>query len=134
MSLGPRVHAPRPATPSIQLIPGHVPDPRELVDIPEVRNLLRRLEAAWPYWAYFFNQVDDSIMLLLSCAANGFLERLECLLAFAQPEVGVANADPRMCIPGVQPYSLLEPNDGIVLLTKLALCDAQVVEHVCVVR
>ena len=30
-------------------------DPRELVDILEVRTLLRRLEAAWPYWAFFFS-------------------------------------------------------------------------------
>ena len=52
------------------VVDGYNSDPRELVDIPEVRNLLRRLEAAWPYWAYFFNQVDDSIKLLLSCAAG----------------------------------------------------------------
>ena len=37
---------------------------------PEVRSLLRRLEAEWPYWAFFFNQVDDSIKLLLSCVAG----------------------------------------------------------------
>jgi len=42
-------------------------DPRELVDIHEVRSLLRALETSWPQWAYFFNQVDDSIKLLLSC-------------------------------------------------------------------
>ena len=32
--------------------------------------VLRRLEAEWPYWAFFFNQVDDSIKLLLSCVAG----------------------------------------------------------------
>jgi hypothetical protein len=52
------------------VVDGYNNDPRELVDIPEVRTLLRRLEAAWPFWAYFFNQDDDSIKLLLSCAAG----------------------------------------------------------------
>lgn len=52
------------------VVDGYNNDPRELVDIPEVRTLLRRLESAWPFWAFFFNQVDDSIKLLLSCAAG----------------------------------------------------------------
>ena len=52
------------------VVDGYNNDPRELVDIPQVRTLLRSLEAAWPFWAYFFNQVDDSIKLLLSCAAG----------------------------------------------------------------
>jgi hypothetical protein len=58
------------------VVDGYNHDPRELVDIPEVRALLRMLEASWPCWAYFFNQVDDSITLLLSCVAgNRFLGR-----------------------------------------------------------
>jgi hypothetical protein len=52
------------------VVDGYNNDPRELVDIPEVRALLCGLEAEWPYWAYFFNQVDDSIKLLLSCVAG----------------------------------------------------------------
>jgi len=52
------------------VVDGYNNDPRELVDIPEVRTLLAQLEAEWPYWAFFFNQVDDSIKLLLSCAAG----------------------------------------------------------------
>jgi len=52
------------------VIDGYNSDPRELVDIPEVRTLLRGLEDSWPEWAYFFNQVDDSIKLLLSCVAG----------------------------------------------------------------
>ena len=51
-------------------VDGYNNDPRELVDIPEVRTFLRGLESSWPAWAYFFNQVDDSIMLLLSCVAG----------------------------------------------------------------
>ena len=58
------------------VVNGYNNDPRELVDIAEVRALLRGLEAEWPYWAYFFNQVDDSIKLLLSCVAGSrFLGR-----------------------------------------------------------
>ena len=52
------------------VVDGYNRDPRELVDIPEARTLLRQLEAEWPYWAFFFNQVDDSIKLLLSCVAG----------------------------------------------------------------
>jgi hypothetical protein len=58
------------------VVDGYNDDPRELVDIPEVRTLLRGLESSWPLWAYFFNQVDDSIKLLLSCVAGSrFLGR-----------------------------------------------------------
>jgi len=52
------------------VVDGYNNDPRELVDIPEVRALLRGLESSWPHWAYFFNQVDDSIKLLMSCVAG----------------------------------------------------------------
>lgn len=52
------------------VVDGFNDDPRELVDIPQVRSLLRGLEAEWPYWAFFFNQVDDSIKILLSCVAG----------------------------------------------------------------
>src|ERR1017187_9114758 len=45
-------------------------DPRALVDIPQVRTFLRAFNDAWPYWAYFFNQVDDSIMILGSCVCG----------------------------------------------------------------
>ena len=58
------------------VVDGYNNDPRELVDIPAVRSILRQLEASWPHWAYFFNQVDDSIKLLLSCVAGSrFLGR-----------------------------------------------------------
>lgn len=61
------------------VVDGYNHDPRELVDIPEVRSLLRRLEAEWPYWAFFFNQVDDSIKLLLSCVAGAVKEVVDLL-------------------------------------------------------
>jgi len=51
-------------------VDGYNSDPRELVDIPEVRELLRALYEQWPYWAYFFNQVDDSVKILGSCVCG----------------------------------------------------------------
>ncbi len=52
------------------VIDGYNHDSRELVDIPEVRGLLRRLVAEWPYWGFFLNQVDDSIKILGSCCCG----------------------------------------------------------------
>ena len=49
------------------VVDGYNDDPRELVDVPEVRVFLARFIKAWPYWAYYFNQVDDSIKLLAAC-------------------------------------------------------------------
>lgn len=49
------------------VIDGYNHDPRELVDIREVRSFLQGFDRHWPYWAFFFNQVDDSIKLYLSC-------------------------------------------------------------------
>lgn len=49
------------------VVDGYNEDPRELVDIAEVRAFLQALERSWPYWAYFFNQVDDSLIIFLSC-------------------------------------------------------------------
>jgi hypothetical protein len=52
------------------VVDGYNHDPRDLVDIPEVRSLLKRLGAEWPYWGFFFNQVDDSIKILGSCCCG----------------------------------------------------------------
>lgn len=52
------------------VVDGYEDDPRELVDIPEVRSFLRDFSVQWPYWAFFFNQVDDSIILLGSCVCG----------------------------------------------------------------
>lgn len=49
------------------VVDGYNDDPRELVDVPEVRTFLARFTQAWPYWAYYFNQVDNSIVLLAAC-------------------------------------------------------------------
>ncbi len=51
-------------------VDGYNEDPRELVDVAEVRAFLRAFERQWPYWAFFFNQVDDSIKILISCVCG----------------------------------------------------------------
>ena len=51
-------------------VDGYNQDARALVDIPEVRTFLRAFEREWPYWAFFFNQVDDSIKILMSCVCG----------------------------------------------------------------
>ena len=52
------------------VITGYDDDPREIVDIPEARLFLKHLARDWPYWAFFFNHIDGSLVLLLSCAAG----------------------------------------------------------------
>jgi hypothetical protein len=52
------------------LVDGYNEDARELVDIAQVRDFLCALEQQWPYWAFFLNQVDDSIKLLGSCVCG----------------------------------------------------------------
>ena len=49
------------------VVDGYNDDLRELVDVQEVRAFLVEFTRQWPYWAFFFNQVDDSIKLLSSC-------------------------------------------------------------------
>lgn len=51
----------------ILVIDGYLDDPRELVEIKEVRDFLGKFNELWPYWAFFFNHVDDSIRLLFTC-------------------------------------------------------------------
>ena len=51
-------------------VDGYNDDSRELVDILEVRTFLCELEQQWPCWAFFFNQVDDSVKLLASCVCG----------------------------------------------------------------
>lgn len=35
--------------------------------MPRCALFLQALERSWPYWAYFFNQVYDSLIIFLSC-------------------------------------------------------------------
>ena len=51
-------------------VDGYNQDPRELLDIVEVRSFLRSFYTAWPEFGYFFNQVDESIKLLASAVCG----------------------------------------------------------------
>ena len=46
---------------------GYDTDPRELIDIAEVRAFVIGLHGAWPYWAFFLNQLDHTINLWVAC-------------------------------------------------------------------
>lgn len=52
------------------VVDGYNEEQRELIDIPEVRAFLQLFNERWPYWAFFFNQVDDSIKLLSCCVCG----------------------------------------------------------------
>ena len=52
------------------MVSGYEEEPRELVDMAEVRSFLRDFTVQWPYWGFFFNQQDDSIILLGSCVCG----------------------------------------------------------------
>ena len=51
-------------------VEGYDADPRELFEIEEVRRFMRALDATWPYWFYFMNQVDDGLKWLESCLCD----------------------------------------------------------------
>jgi hypothetical protein len=51
-------------------VSGYEDDPRALVDIAELRTFLHDFTVQWPYWGFFFNQVDDSLILLGSCVCG----------------------------------------------------------------
>lgn len=52
------------------VVDGYGEDERELVDIEQVRVFLCAMELQWPYWAFFLNQVDDSLKILGSCVCG----------------------------------------------------------------
>lgn len=52
------------------VVDGYGEDERELVDIEQVRVSLCAMELQWPYWAFFLNQVDDSLKILGSCVCG----------------------------------------------------------------
>lgn len=47
-------------------VDGYNSDPRELVEIPEVRSFFRRLTHEWPFWLWFLNREEGSVRLAAS--------------------------------------------------------------------
>ena len=52
------------------VVDGYNNDPREIFEIPEVRDFVKALDQQWPYWFFFLSQVDDSIKTLESCLCD----------------------------------------------------------------
>ena len=50
---------------------GYDADPREVEAIPEVRKWFAKLSAAWPYWSFFANRVDQTVPLVLTLLLPG---------------------------------------------------------------
>lgn len=50
---------------------GYEDDPRELYEIPEVLEFLRRLDKAWPYWMHFQHPEFAWLLRLAVCLSNG---------------------------------------------------------------
>jgi hypothetical protein len=54
---------------------GYDEDPRALYTVPDVRKFVARVNAVWPHWFFFLNQVDHSIKLIAACLCE--LSRVE---------------------------------------------------------
>lgn len=52
---------------------GYDEDPRELYEIPEVREFMSKLDAEFPYWLYFLTKRGSGLMFVLSCFCPPFL-------------------------------------------------------------
>lgn len=51
----------------IILFDGYNYDPREIYQIPQIRNFVRKLYEKHPYFIYFMNDADNNDYLLLAC-------------------------------------------------------------------
>lgn len=65
------------------VIHGYDDDPRALADIPEVREFLRRLDSAFPYWFWFLSTKGEGLKLMFLCLT--FVSPLEAGNRVVQP-------------------------------------------------
>lgn len=49
---------------------GYSNDPRELYEIPEIRNFCTTLDDAFPYWFYFLSTERESLMVIACCLCS----------------------------------------------------------------
>lgn len=54
---------------------GYSHERRSIFTVPEVREFVARVHAAWPYWFFFLNQVDHSIKVVAACLCD--MKRVE---------------------------------------------------------
>lgn len=57
-------------------VDGYNSDPRELVEIPEVRVFFQKLTEQWPNWLWFLNREIGSVGLLLSLLCDVNVHRI----------------------------------------------------------
>jgi hypothetical protein len=49
---------------------GYDDDPRELWEIPEVRQYLGALDSRFPFWVWFLDPTDPSLLLVVACCCE----------------------------------------------------------------
>lgn len=49
---------------------GYSDERRSIFTVPEVRTFVAKVNAAWPYWFFFLNQVDHSIKVVAACLCD----------------------------------------------------------------
>jgi hypothetical protein len=54
-------------------IHGYDDDPRELNELPEVRDFINKLDARFPYWCYFLSKSATGLLFILSCFCPPYL-------------------------------------------------------------
>jgi hypothetical protein len=59
----------------IFIVEGYDDDPRELQEIPEVREFFSKLTGHWPHWLWFLNRQLGSIPLLMSLLCKSEIRR-----------------------------------------------------------
>jgi hypothetical protein len=52
---------------------GYDDDPRELNELPEVRDFIYKLDEKFPYWCYFLSKRATGLMFILSCFCPPYL-------------------------------------------------------------
>jgi hypothetical protein len=48
-------------------VDGYNDDPRDLWEIPEVKEYFRNIDARFPYWLFFFDKANPSVLVILEC-------------------------------------------------------------------
>jgi hypothetical protein len=49
---------------------GYNEDPREIYEVPEIREFLRALDSQFPYWFYFLSTESDTLRMVTFCLCS----------------------------------------------------------------
>lgn len=58
-------------------VDGYDEDPRELCEIPEVREYFQKVTTEWPHWLWFLNREMGSVSLIISMLCKVKVEKIE---------------------------------------------------------